>query len=439
METTDTNDGTEKTDTKDISARFDVAALRIALAKVAGVPVVSRPALSKLIGAHPNSIALWESGKLVGAKYIDKLRDLDARIAKGEKISLSEKKGAKSKKAAKAPKPAKRGSGRMKEGTSAKLATKTAGSFDVKALRTRLGASREVLAKLIGVSAGSIQNWERDGSTIREKNLAKLEALAAKGEKGELVLPARKKGGRPKKATSAPKTVAKRGKGRASGSFDVRALRSKLGASREAFAKLAGVSAASVLNWETPGKRIAEENVARLRELAARAERGEIAIPRGKTKTTSAPKAAKASGRKRAGSFDVRGLRARLGTSREAFSKLLNVSVGSIANWETPGKTIYPANLAKLQELAAKAERGEVNVAGGKRATKALAAAPKRSRTANVQITGATSPVYANVVAVTRGDREALVRFALALPGGSGAKVIAEMLVPIEALESFGG
>jgi DNA-binding transcriptional regulator YiaG len=74
--------------------------------------------------------------------------------------------------------------------------------FDVKALRSKLGASRNALAKLLGVSAGSILNWELRATTITAKNVAKLEALAARAAKGQVTLPERKKGGRPRKTAT---------------------------------------------------------------------------------------------------------------------------------------------------------------------------------------------------------------------------------------------
>lgn len=194
-------------------ARFDVGALRVALAKSAGVPKISRPDLAKLIGAHPNSIALWESGSKVGEKYLSKLKNLDERITKGEKIEIApRKKGGRPKKAvpkkAAVAKTSKGRPGRPKRGA------RTGATVDVKALRTRLGASREVMAKLLGVSPGSILNWETPGKTVMtEKNLTKLRDLAAKAEAGQVALPERRKGGRPRKAVAAG-AVVKRGPGR---------------------------------------------------------------------------------------------------------------------------------------------------------------------------------------------------------------------------------
>jgi DNA-binding transcriptional regulator YiaG len=245
-----TTEEAAKTPTKPATkagASFDVAALRVTLAKAVGVPKVSRPILAKLVGAHVNTVALWESGARIGEAYLVKLRDLDARIGKGEKIELAAKKkggppkkvavAEKAKKRPTAKKPAKRPTakkarpatkakrakstaakkarpakvptakkpGRPKEAASAKA--KTAPRFDVRALRTRLGASREVFAKLLGVSAGSILNWEQT-KPITAKNVARLQELAAKAETGQVTLPERKTAGRPRKGAAASSSAA---------------------------------------------------------------------------------------------------------------------------------------------------------------------------------------------------------------------------------------
>lgn len=203
---------TKATGSKDGGASFDVAALRVALANAGGVPKVSRATLAGLVGSHVNSVALWESGTKIGDRFLAKLRELDARIAKGEKIKLpAEKKRGRPRKAESTPttakkltakrldRPKKTKSAAPKRVSSAKLDNAT--SFDVKALRTKLGTSREAFAKLLGVSAGSVQNWE-SGRPIREKNLAGLRVLAKKSASGEVQLPERKMLGRPKKATA---------------------------------------------------------------------------------------------------------------------------------------------------------------------------------------------------------------------------------------------
>ncbi len=162
---TETSDTTNKTTgSKNGGTSFDVAALRAALATAAGVPKISRPALAKLVGAHVNTVALWESGAKVGESYLAKLRELDARIAKGEKIEVpGKKKGGRTKRAAGAteatprPKAAKKSSakkpGRREKTASAankgapRTKSEKAPSFDVKALRAKLGASRAAFAK----------------------------------------------------------------------------------------------------------------------------------------------------------------------------------------------------------------------------------------------------------------------------------------------------
>jgi DNA-binding transcriptional regulator YiaG len=187
--------GRAKKRAKTSGARFDVGALRVALAKAAGAPKVSRPALAKLVGAHPNSIALWESGRLIGAKYLAKLSDLKAKIAKGEKVTLpAGKKGGRPKKA-----------GARKQARTSR--TTAAAPVNVKSLRASLGASRDAFAKLLGVSPGSILNWESGRSKLTEKNAAKLADLAARAKAGEIASLSKRKG-RPPKGASRTAAVA---------------------------------------------------------------------------------------------------------------------------------------------------------------------------------------------------------------------------------------
>jgi len=283
----ETNTATEKaakidetTDSKD-GASYDVTALRVQLARAAGVPNASREALAKLVGAHVHSIALWEAGKQVGARHLAKLRELDARIAKGEKISL----------------PAPRKLGRPKK------------------------------------------------AAVSKKRAAPKRATAAK------------KVGRPMKAPSVALKNAP--------SFNVKALRSKLGASRAALAKALGVSAQSVLNWEN-GKPITAKNVVRLRDLEGRAASGNVKLAE----------------------------RRRRGRPRKAL--------------------------------------GSTRAVGSTKAT-----TERRVRSAPVATTGHVAPVYANVVSVVKGDPDALIRFALALPGERGARTVMHVVVPADRLASL--
>ena len=200
----------ETTDSKD-GASYDVTALRIQLAKALGVPTASRATLAKLVGAHVNTVALWESGKTVGASYLAKLRELDARIAKGEKISVpvTAKKAGRSKKAVAskmiaAPKRAKAAKKPDRPKTAPSAERKSVRSFNVRALRTKLGASREALAKLLGVSAQSVLNWE-SGKSITAKNVARLRELTGRVASGKVTLPERRPRGRPRKAVGSPR------------------------------------------------------------------------------------------------------------------------------------------------------------------------------------------------------------------------------------------
>jgi DNA-binding transcriptional regulator YiaG len=168
-------------------SNLDVAALRVSLAKSAGVPKLSRPGLAKLVGAHVNTVALWESGKPISPKYLGRLRALAKKVASGEKVSVPA--------TAKGGRP--RGSSRAPKRAAGRPGPAPRGSFDVKSLRAKLGASRATLAKLLGVSAGSILNWE-SGKAITAKNVARLRGLERKAASGEVALPERRAAGRPR-------------------------------------------------------------------------------------------------------------------------------------------------------------------------------------------------------------------------------------------------
>jgi transcriptional regulator with XRE-family HTH domain len=132
----------------------------------------------------------------------------------------------------------------------------------------------------------------------------------------------------------------------------------------------------------------------------------------------------------------VKGLRTKLGASREVFAKLLGVSDGSILNWETPGRvTITLKNLTKLRELAKRANDGDVKLTERKRGgtpKKAVAAnlgASERGRPASVAIFGEVPILYANLVTVERGEHDARIRFGLSMPDGGTAWAVVDVVM----------
>lgn len=195
---------------------------------------------------------------------------------------------------------------------------------------------------------------------------------------------ARKRGAKPE---SKPETKDDKAEGERKGpkvvnaSFDVKALRTKMGAGRPAFAKLVGVSAASILNWES-GKSIKPGTVAKLKDLEKKFDAGEVKVPesrRGRkpgTKVATKKAVSAASGKRRgrppkvatvapkqsSAKVDVKALRSKLGMTLKAFSEAVGTSLGSVGNWER-GTTPQPKFMAKLQELQTKAGSGPTPVA----------------------------------------------------------------------------
>jgi DNA-binding transcriptional regulator YiaG len=410
---------------------------------------------------------------------------LDASAAKGELKAPTEKAGAKastkarrSKTGGSAKKARKAVAGKRivafkkaltpkKIVAAKKAAAKPVTKTDVAALRARLGASRSSFAELVGVSTTSIENWEA-GKQVSDKYAAKLRELetqAAAGTVPEKGSPAKKtasKAAAPAKAApakAAPAKATRKGATKkakqatatpsAAGKFDVAALREKLGASRSAFGKLVGVSPGSVLNWEN-GKSLSEESLASLRELVKEIAAGTVAVPApkkgGRPRNTAAKdgaakpvKATKATRPRTARTIDVAALRARLGLSQGAFAKRLGVSAGSILNWERHGTTITKKNVKKLRALAKEAAAGvEKTVAEKGRPKTAQQPAPKPERRGPaVVFVGEVAPIYANVATISRGKHDARITLGLELAGENGARVVADVVVPLDLLASL--
>jgi DNA-binding transcriptional regulator YiaG len=81
--------------------------------------------------------------------------------------------------------------------------------FDVLALRKKLGGakgkrvSRAAMAKLLGVSPGSIYNWEKGSNAPTSKAVAALNALSERVDRGELKVAGRAPGARePRRGTA---------------------------------------------------------------------------------------------------------------------------------------------------------------------------------------------------------------------------------------------
>jgi len=150
--------------------------------------------------------------------------------------------------------------------------------------------------------------------------------------------------------------------------------------------------------------------------------------------------------------FDVKGLRAALGkpygkpASRSMLAEMIGASEGSILNWET-GKPPTEKFAALLRDLADRAKRGPVDLPARKRGGRrpgrparasnngaAPAARGRGGRPRKIVATGAAPVLYANHVSVDAGAVDALVRFALVLPGQAGARVVAEVMIPRDEL-----
>jgi len=77
------------------------------------------------------------------------------------------------------------------------VGSKTASSFDVLALRKKLGGtsgraiSRAAMAKLLGVSPGSIYNWEKGSNAPTEKAVSALRTLSTRVDRGEVQVASR--------------------------------------------------------------------------------------------------------------------------------------------------------------------------------------------------------------------------------------------------------
>ena len=129
---------------------------------------------------------------------------------------------------------------------------------ELRAVRERLGLTREKLAKRLQVSPSIIFLWESGRSTPSRK--ANLEALRKFFESAG-------------SGAAAPAAATMSG-------AEIRALRARLGMSREKFAKRAGVSPSMIFLWESgrsaPRRRA---NLEKLQQLAGESRGGMRARP----------------------------------------------------------------------------------------------------------------------------------------------------------------
>jgi hypothetical protein len=153
-------------------------------------------------------------------------------------------------------------------------------------------------------------------------------------------------------------------------------------------------------------------------------------------------------------SFDVLALRQALGrphglkaASRSMLAELIGASEGSVLNWEK-GKPPTEKYASKLRELSDQAKKGTVTLPhrnrGGRRPSgktaRAVAAGTPRGRPGRprkIALTGSSVVLYANHVSVDTGSTDALVRFALVLPGQAGARAVADVMVPRDVLSTL--
>ncbi len=126
---------------------------------------------------------------------------------------------------------------------------------DIRRLRAKLKLTQADMAKLLGVSAQSIYNWEKKRGAIRFRNttrkaIVRLLDMDRDDAHKKLDNTAGTRRGRPsaKKAKGSTKT-ASAGADALTGSR-IKKLRSKLKLTQAKLAKLLGVSAQSIYNWE---------------------------------------------------------------------------------------------------------------------------------------------------------------------------------------------
>jgi DNA-binding transcriptional regulator YiaG len=121
-------------------------------------------------------LARRETKALIG-KYVDELRRLQKRVASLER----ELRGVK---AARAQEQAKRKvTTAVATAASEKAATIRLSPRLIRSLRNRLGISQAELAKLVGVSAVAVGNWESGKSKPRDESKARIAALRSLGRR----------------------------------------------------------------------------------------------------------------------------------------------------------------------------------------------------------------------------------------------------------------
>jgi hypothetical protein len=118
-------------------------------------------------------------------------------------------------------------------------------------------------------------------------------------------------------------------------------------------------------------------------------------------------------------------------------AKLLGASPGSIYNWEH-GTKPNAKFLVDLRRLAREATDGKVAAPAARvgRAPRAAAATPASTgrRGRPPAIHGDAAPLYANRVVIQQEGGEARIRFGWIVPGASGARAVADIVVPRDVL-----
>jgi DNA-binding transcriptional regulator YiaG len=194
-------------------------------------------------------------------------------------------------------------------------------------VRKRFELTQGELARLLEVSALTVSSWENGKSRPRAASVAQIIALRSMSQE------------------QVDAALGRQAVSAAMSAEQIKELRGKLGMSQGELAKLLGVSAAAVGQWEQGRSAPGASNRASLAQAKAMTQekmykrlgrtRPHTAGTGSVAQTTPSPE-------------QIRNIRKEAGLSQAQLAKELGISVNSVSNWETGSTSPRANNLEKL-------------------------------------------------------------------------------------------
>jgi DNA-binding transcriptional regulator YiaG len=208
----------------------------------------------------------------------------------------------------------KQGTAEAEEETKKKRVTKRT----IKSIRDRFDLTQKQLADLLEVSSVTISSWESGNSKPQKRNKEKIIELreTSRSDVEDML------GGDPDEDETSP---------------DIRAIRDEHGFTQKEFAKKLDVSPATVSNWEQGETNPQPDTVEQIKTLDV--EEGDTEDP--------------------FTGDDIKQLRDEKGFSQSELADKLGVSAGTVSNWERGESSPGPDTIERIQNIEASEEERE--------------------------------------------------------------------------------